>query len=216
MPIRINLMAERQAAEELRRRDPVKRAIWAGAVLVAVVLLYSLSLQYKLMQAGNDLDSYESRWKAKEKQYSQATNNLTQIKKVEDNLAALQQLAANRFLWATPLDALQRAMVDAIQVTRLASDMNYTYAEATTVDKKTRPATTTEEIKITIDAKDFKPSEQNDSKFQESIARSPYFGSKLATNGLIMIGRAPTQTDPESGKTFRTFTLEGRYPKKAR
>ena len=34
MPIRLNLLAEAQALEESRRRDPVKRAVWAGVFLV--------------------------------------------------------------------------------------------------------------------------------------------------------------------------------------
>ena len=37
MPIRINLLAESLAEEDLRRRDPVKRAIIIGALLVAVI-----------------------------------------------------------------------------------------------------------------------------------------------------------------------------------
>ena len=37
---RINLLAEAQAAEELRRRDPVKRATWLGAFLVAAILAW--------------------------------------------------------------------------------------------------------------------------------------------------------------------------------
>ena len=32
MPIRINLLAEAKAAEELRRHDPVKRVIFVGAL----------------------------------------------------------------------------------------------------------------------------------------------------------------------------------------
>ena len=41
MPIHINLLAEAQAAEELRRRDPVKRAIFIGISLVIVALMWS-------------------------------------------------------------------------------------------------------------------------------------------------------------------------------
>ena len=36
MPIRINLLAEAIADEDLRRRDPVKRAIYGGAFVVAL------------------------------------------------------------------------------------------------------------------------------------------------------------------------------------
>ena len=41
MPIHINLLAEAQAAEELRRRDPVKRALFIGVSLVVVSLVWS-------------------------------------------------------------------------------------------------------------------------------------------------------------------------------
>ena len=37
MPIRLNLLAEAQAAEEARRRDPVKRAIWLAALIIALM-----------------------------------------------------------------------------------------------------------------------------------------------------------------------------------
>ena len=39
MPIRINLLAEAQAAEEMRRKDPVKRAVWIGGFVIFLVLL---------------------------------------------------------------------------------------------------------------------------------------------------------------------------------
>ena len=49
MPLRINLLAEAQAAEELRRRNPVKRALWIGGFIVALILLWSSTLQVQLM-----------------------------------------------------------------------------------------------------------------------------------------------------------------------
>jgi len=47
MAIRLNLLAETQAAEELRRKDPVKRVGWIGALLIAIMLVWSSSLQLK-------------------------------------------------------------------------------------------------------------------------------------------------------------------------
>ena len=38
MPIRINLLAEMQALEDQRRRDPVKRVFLTGIVLVSMML----------------------------------------------------------------------------------------------------------------------------------------------------------------------------------
>jgi hypothetical protein len=51
MPIRINLLAEAKAAEELRRHDPVKRVIFVGALAVALTLVWSSSLQLETMLA---------------------------------------------------------------------------------------------------------------------------------------------------------------------
>lgn len=48
MPIRINLLAEAQAAEEMRRKDPVKRSIWIGGFIVFLTLLAALTLQLKI------------------------------------------------------------------------------------------------------------------------------------------------------------------------
>ena len=55
MPIRINLLAEAQAAEEMRRRDPVKRAVWIAGALVLVVAAWVVFLQVKIMKASGQL-----------------------------------------------------------------------------------------------------------------------------------------------------------------
>ena len=55
MPIRINLLAETQAAENLRRRDPVKRFAYVGALLAAAALAVSSWFQLKVMLANKDL-----------------------------------------------------------------------------------------------------------------------------------------------------------------
>ena len=47
MPIHLNLLAEAQAAEEERRRNPVKRAIWIAILFVVLILVWSSSLQLK-------------------------------------------------------------------------------------------------------------------------------------------------------------------------
>jgi len=55
MPIRINLLAEAQAAEEMRRKDPVKRAIWIGGFVVFLTLLAALTLQLKISRIRSDI-----------------------------------------------------------------------------------------------------------------------------------------------------------------
>ena len=72
MPIRINLLAEQLAAEEARRRDPVKRAFWAGGALVAVVIVWIISLQLRLVSAKAELSRYESKLAALEENSKEA------------------------------------------------------------------------------------------------------------------------------------------------
>ena len=73
MPIRLNLLAEQQAAEDLRRRDPVKRAIWVAGLIVGVMVIWSGRLQIKLMGAMSEVNRYESEWKKLEPEYNKVT-----------------------------------------------------------------------------------------------------------------------------------------------
>ena len=65
MPIRINLLAEAQELEEMRRRDPVKRAIWAAVVIGAILLGYSSLLQLRATVASRDLGALAHRWRGR-------------------------------------------------------------------------------------------------------------------------------------------------------
>ncbi|HZI33456.1 MAG TPA: hypothetical protein VFF11_14035, partial [Candidatus Binatia bacterium] len=100
MPIRLNLLAEQQAAEDLRRRDPVKRAMWVAGLIVGVVVIWSGHLQIKLMAAMHEVNKYESEWKKLEPEYKKVTANLDRAAEARRKWAALQSLASNRFLWA--------------------------------------------------------------------------------------------------------------------
>ncbi|HXG47613.1 MAG TPA: hypothetical protein VNO52_08310, partial [Methylomirabilota bacterium] len=69
MPIRINLLAEAQAAEELRRKDPVKRAALVAGALVTGVAAWSGTLQFQVLRSKRDLGQLEARWRSIEKDY---------------------------------------------------------------------------------------------------------------------------------------------------
>ena len=108
MPIRINLLAEAHAAEEMRRRDPVKRGIYAGAFLVACVVIWALTLQVKIVAANHELKTLETQWKAIYKDYQVAVDKRRRSLEVEQKLGALQALHTNRFLWGNALNAFQQ------------------------------------------------------------------------------------------------------------
>ncbi|MBI4659200.1 MAG: hypothetical protein HY735_10185 [Verrucomicrobia bacterium] len=116
MPIRINLLAEQQAAEEARRRDPVKRAIWAGSAVVALVLLWILNLQFKVNSAQSELARQEGEWKRIEPTYLQVSNRYRETGLIRKHLASLESYSTNRFLWSHALNALQHVSDEKVRV----------------------------------------------------------------------------------------------------
>lgn len=224
MPIRINLLAESQALEELRRRDPVKRAIWIGGFLVGGVLIWSASLQAKAFIGKRDLARVEQQIAAHSTSYKVVQENEQKLLQVTERLGKLQELATNRFLNGTALNALQQATVDDVQLVRFRVDQSYLYTDA--VKAKTnaqqrvtagRPATVTEKIVLTLDARDSgaNPGDQID-KFKKVVEQCDYFHTMLGkTNGVRLVNFSPPQSGPD-GKPFVLFTLECRYPEKTR
>src|SRR5208282_1090636 len=98
MPIRINLLAEAQAAEELRRRDPVKRMIYCGAFLVALMLVWSSSLQLKAMLAKKDVSDRQTEIQTHTNEFEQVQADQKKMADVKGKLDSLKKMTASRFL----------------------------------------------------------------------------------------------------------------------
>src|SRR5262245_60565310 len=122
MPLRINLLAEMQAAEDLRRRDPVKRAIYVSALLVIVLLVLFSSLWLKGIMARAELNGLEAGLHSRTNDYAQVLEKQRKLKDAKVKLAALQQLATNRFLNGTMLNALQKATTENVQLIHIVAD----------------------------------------------------------------------------------------------
>ena len=75
MPIRINLLAEALAEEDLRRRDPVKRAIYGGALLVALSLVWFSSIWLTYVVEKQSLNRVEDAIQAHTNDYAQVQSN---------------------------------------------------------------------------------------------------------------------------------------------
>src|SRR5262245_16777593 len=112
MPIRLNLLAEAQAAEDQRRRDPVKRAIWIGGFLAALMLRCSGGLQVKATMLKSDLNKVTDVMKAKTNDFREVWDSQKKINEIQGKLENLGKLSANRYLGANLLNALQQATVD--------------------------------------------------------------------------------------------------------
>ena len=120
MPIRLNLLAEAQAAEEMRRRDPVKRAIWVGALIIVVMLVWSSSIQLEAMLASSEVSRLEGQISSHTNAYKVVLDEQNKTAEIKEKLSALHVLATNRLLNGTLLNALQQTTVADVQLHRPA------------------------------------------------------------------------------------------------
>lgn len=223
MPIRINLLAEAQSAEEMRRKDPVKRAIWIGAFLVFLVLLCSVTLQFKIMVARSDVSSLKGSWKLIEAKVQEVNEHRNNTRGLEQKISALDQFTTNRLLWANALNALQHTPVDGIQLVRVRSEQTFLLNEgskartnAQGIITQGRPSTVTEKIVLNLEGKDFSfgPVDQVPT-YKQTLAIYPFFQSNLQkTNNVQLTSLSAPQT--EVGRTFRAFGMQLFFEEKER
>ena len=222
MPIRINLLAEAQALEEARRRDPVKRAIWVGGFLVALMLVWSAWLFSKAGLANHELKQLQTQLDTRSTKYQQALDAQKKLADVNWKLAQLQSLAKNRFLFATLLNALQQTSADDVQLLRLKADQSWSLTEEVKAKQQDdrvipgKPASVTERAVIKLDARDHGPNPGDQvPKFKRAVAESPYFQALLGkTNEVRLTSLSPPQ--PIDGAQCVLFSLECRLPEKTR
>jgi hypothetical protein len=222
MPIRINLLAEAQALEELRRRDPIKRAIWSGAALVFIIVAWSASLQVKAMMIKGELNKVDEQIAKQTNEYQVVLGHQRKLAEANRKLVSLYQVSTNRLLYGTLLNALQQTTLDDVQLIRFRAEQSYTLTDE--VKAKTnedrvipgRPATVTERVLLTLDAKDngANPGDQVN-RYKQTLVECPYFKTILTkTNEVRLASLSPPQVT--DSKPFVLFTLECRYPEKTR
>lgn len=221
MSIRINLLAEAKIAEELRRRDPVKRAIFFGAFLVVFALVWSSSLQLEVIISKKELSRVQSDIMTRTNEYQSVLVSQRMVGGIKGKLESLQQLSNARFLQGNFLNALQLATLDGVQLVRIR--LNQSYVNTPVVANQTNnnrvilghPATSTEKIVLMLDAKDFSanPGDAVD-KFKENLARQAYFKTMLnPTNGVKLISLSSPQTGTD-GRPYVMFNLECYFSEK--
>jgi hypothetical protein len=212
MPIRINLLAEAKAAEELRRHDPVKRVIFCGAFLVALMLVWSSSLLLESMLAKKSVTERRTEIEFRTNEYQHVMISLQKIGEVKQKLEALKKLTNSRFLQGNLLNALQQTHADNVQLTRLTVDQRYLYKEA-----KPSPGSVTEKIVVLLDARDSGPSPGDQvNKMKDAVANQPYFKTALnKTNGVQLVTLSAPQLNPD-GKPYVMFTLQCNFPEVTR
>jgi hypothetical protein len=225
MPIRLNLLAEAQASEEARRRDPVKRVMWIAALIVVAILGWGSSLQLKAMLIRSDVGRLEAQIGSHTNQYRLVRDNQGKTQEINQRLQALQQLSEVRLLNGTLLNALQQTTVNDVQLLRLRLEQAYTLFEGTkarTNDDNVlipgKPATATEKTLLTLEGADSSPNAGDGlNRYKDALAANAYLKQVLVkTNGISLKSLAPPQISPLTGKRSVIFTLECRYPDKTR
>ena len=222
MPIRINLLAEAKAAEELRRHDPVKRVIFVGALAVALTLVWSSSLQLQTMLSKKEVSDRQTEIAARTNEFQHVLSEQKKIAGAKDKLNALKKMTNSRFLEGNLLNALQQVTVDGVRLMRLRVDQDYFPAAGTPSQTNKngvilgRPGTVTEKIVVWFDARDSSanPGDQVN-KFKEAVANQSYFKATLnRTNGVQLINLSAPQA--VEGKPCVLFTLKCNFPEYVR
>ncbi len=224
MPIRINLLAESQAEEDLRRRDPVKRSVIGGALLIAVGLVWFSSIWAESLWASRQLTSIETEIQTRTNDFSQVLSNQKKANDATRRLDALQKLSASRFLQGNLLESMQKLYVPNVQITRLRVDQNYAATPGTPPVTNSvgvipgRPGIATERVLLTLDAKDSSPNPGDQiNHFKESLAGPEFLKPIMEKTNSVRLSSPPSA--PQSiadGKFFVLFTVECRLADKTR
>lgn len=208
MPIRINFLAELQEAEEMRRRDPLKRAIMGAVALVVAVLAWA---GWYWMQGGKA----EGEAKAKADQLAGLQKGAKAVKDGQDKivdingkLKKLEQFAVERTLWGAHLNALQSCVVDDAHLLRVAAAQNYEETASKGPDGKPRPPVATERIKVTISGRDTSKNGESYNKFKEQLQASAHFKNFLDPGKGVTLQDLSQVVNPlDPSKSFTSFTL---------
>ena len=218
MPIRINLLAEALEEEDLRRRDPVKRAIYVGVLLAVLALVWWSSTLVEYMLTRSGYNQIQAEISSRTNEYSVVQISQKKINDTQNRLDALHKYNAARFLQGNLLNALQQIYVPNVQMVRLRLDQIYTPNAGVAAKTNSfgivagHPATSTERKLLTLEARDFSssPGEQVNT-FKNNLAVQAYFSTNLsATNGLRLSSLSPTQISPDI-KPYVIFSVECRF-----
>jgi hypothetical protein len=217
MPIKLNLLAEAQAQEEMRRKDPVKFATFVGALAVVISLVWFSASFATLKMTENKLNVVKAEIATHTNDYALVIQNKNKIAACQKRQDELDKINEARLLQGPLLDALQQIYVPNVAIIRTRLDQTFSLKEGVQTKGGRTPNTATEKTLLTVDAKDYSanPGDQIN-RFKDSFSRSAYFKTVLETNGVRLAGSPSAPQTGVDGKLFVQFTLECRYPEKNR
>lgn len=213
---RINLLAERQEEQEMRRRDPVKRSLQLGGVMISLMLLWGLLVQWQIHWAKQELAHVEAELVTVKQQATGVTAMAQKAAMIDRQRLRLNRQAAERFLWTGPLNSLQFAVVDGVEMVRM--ELNQTMSPVGAVKPVTnalervtpgKPAGVIHKVSLLISARDSGEPPATE-KFIEALAAQDYFKERLRKQDPILLReRMPQQLDPlDATNRFVPFSIE--------
>jgi type IV pilus assembly protein PilM len=209
--VHIDFLAEQHEAAELRRRDPVRRAVWAGAALVGAMLVWAGVLGYQWRLFHGEMRASERVLEGLRSENRDPWVAGEQSMRDRDIILSLQGHAAGRFLFAPVLDALQHVMVDGMQISRAR-------LSRTVVVTQPQPAPgvagkpdeeRVERVVLTLQLRNFGDTTTY-SNLVGSITAHPFFAAHLRTdNPVVTLGWGKPVTDPlDPDSDFNPIAVE--------
>lgn len=210
MPIKINLLAEEQAAEDLRRRDPLKRAIYAAVGVVVIFFIWAGINWAGLSKLDAEVTRLNTEKSGLDKPAKDTLANKKKLTDAENNIDMLTKYAVNRPIWSPVLDVIQRALVEDVSILRIRTEQVYQITPAFVPPKgselKRKPATSKQTIVMTIEAQDSSPKLDSYNRLREALANG--LKEQLGTNGTVSLKTLNPARENEEGKKYQTFSLE--------
>ena len=210
--VSINMLAEEQEIVDLRRRDPVRRGYMVAAVAVLLMFVWAAYLGYQIWRTEKTFNRQETELRTLEKNSRESIAITGRAGEIERTLIALNKQAANRFLWAPTLSALQYTTVPGIEFHRLRLERSQATDIVRGTTSTNKVTNVVEKMVLTIQAKNYGDAQTID-KLIESIMASPYFTNTLRRDQPVLLrDLLPRQIDPaNASKTFLFFTTECYY-----
>lgn len=210
MPIRINLLAEELHAADVRRRDPVKRAVLLAVVIVGSVVAWYLSLLAQKGLMSSTVGRNKAALTALDENAKRAREALGGVTELEKRINQLNNLATNRVLWGSFLNAMQRVVIPEVRVTQIRVSQSYQIETPPPAGRVPMPATSTELISVSVTARDYgKPTDQMYDRFRQRILADEWMKLHLAEEKGITFDSfgGPTPDREDSSKSFVPFTM---------
>ena len=211
MPIRINLLAETQHEAEVRRRDPVKRAMIGAGVIVVSVIAYYVSLVTKQAVKSSVVKSNKERLAAIQADAAAAQAQLSDVTELEKRIHQLNNLATNRVLWGTFLNEMQTMTVENVVVRQILVSQGYDTVRPPPVRNIPQPATSRQHIIVRIRLRDYgAEAEQRYIQYQTKLLSNPWLKARLREEKPIEIeqfGKRTTSFD-DPDRSFREIVFK--------